>query len=80
MTVSLTTASDEFMKLEDITHKFRKPCIMDIKIGRRVWDDFAEKDKIEREKKKYPPQEIIGFRIIGMRVCGMWSEGGWDVE
>lgn len=60
--------SYEFMKLEDITHKFRKPCIMDIKIGRRVWDDFAEKDKIEREKKKYPPQEIIGFRIIGMRV------------
>ena len=68
------------MKLEDITHKFQKPCIMDIKIGRRVWDDFAEKDKIEREKKKYPPQEIIGFRIIGMRVGGTWNEGGWDVE
>ena len=56
------------MKLEDITHKFRKPCIMDVKIGRRVWDDFAEQDKIDREKKKYPAQEIIGFRIIGMRV------------
>ena len=35
-----------------------------------MWDDFAERDKIEREKKKYPPQEILGFRIIGMRVSG----------
>ena len=33
-----------------------------------MWDDFAERDKIERERKKYPPQEILGFRIIGMRV------------
>ena len=48
--------------------RFRKPCILDVKVGRRVWDDFAERDKIEREKKKYPPQEILGFRIIGMRV------------
>ena len=56
------------MKLEDITHRFQQPCIMDVKLGRRVWDDFAEQDKIDREKKKYPAQEIIGFRIIGMRV------------
>ena len=42
---------------------------MDVKVGRRVWDDFAQQDKIDREKKKYPQQEIIGFRIIGMRVC-----------
>ena len=40
---------------------------MDVKLGRRVWDDFAEQDKIDREK-KYPAQEIIGFQIIGMRV------------
>ena len=41
---------------------------MDLKLGQRVWDDFAEQDKIEREKKKYPSQEVLGFRIIGMRV------------
>ena len=41
---------------------------MDVKLGRRVWDDFAEQDKIDREKKKCLAQEIIGFRIIGMRV------------
>ena len=38
-------------------------------VGRRVWDDFAEKDKIDRERKKYPAQETLGYRIIGMRVC-----------
>jgi hypothetical protein len=58
----------EFLKLEDITHRYRKPCILDVKVGRRVWDDFAEKDKIDREKKKYPAQETLGYRIIGMRV------------
>ena len=48
--------------------KFHKPCIMDVKIGRRVWDDLADPVKIDREKKKYPFQDIIGFRISGMRV------------
>ena len=62
--------------MEDIVSRFRKPCIMDIKVGRRVWDDFAEQDKIDREKKKYPPQEIIGFRIIGMRVSMRERERG----
>ena len=41
-------------------------------VGKRVWDDYAEQAKIDREKKKYPPQEIIGFRIIGMRVSLTW--------
>ena len=54
--------------MEDVASRFHKPCILDVKVGRRVWDDFAERDKIERERKKYPPQEILGFRIIGMRV------------
>ncbi len=57
--------------------RFRKPCIIDVKVGRRVWDDFAQQDKIDREKKKYPQQEIIGFRIIGMRVSGRGMGGGW---
>ena len=56
------------MKLEDITHRFRQPCIMDMKLGRRVWDDFAEQDKIDREQKKYPAQEIY-------RVPDHWNEG-----
>ena len=60
--------SDQFIKLEDIASQFHKSRILDVKVGRRVWEDFAERDEIERERKKYPPQEILGFRIIGMRV------------
>jgi 1D-myo-inositol-tetrakisphosphate 5-kinase/inositol-polyphosphate multikinase len=41
---------------------------MDLKLGKRVWDDNASQDKIEREKKKYPIQDTVGIRIIGMRV------------
>ncbi len=37
-------------------------------VGKRVYDDFAEQTKIDREMKKFPQQQIIGFRIIGMRV------------
>ena len=69
MTLTTVMASDKYIKLEDIVSKFRKPCIMDLKMGRRVWDDYAQQDKIDREMKKYPYQEVIGFRIIGMRVC-----------
>ena len=42
---------------------------MDLKLGKRVWDDQASQDKIDREMKKYPIQETVGFRIIGLRVC-----------
>ncbi len=49
------------MMLEDITDRFWRPCILDAKIDRHVWDNFAENDKIEGEKKKY--QEVIGWRI-----------------
>ena len=62
--VSLTKLLDQFINVEDIASL---ACILDVKVGRRVWDDFTERDKIERERKKCPPQEILGFRIIGMR-------------
>jgi hypothetical protein len=66
--------------LEDVASRFRRPCILDVKVGRRVWDDFAERDKIERERKKYPPQEILGFRIIGMRVSSCYCKGKYAVS
>jgi len=50
--------------------RFQRPCIMDVKVGRRVWDDYADSNKIDKEKRKYPLQEVIGFRVTGMRVSG----------
>ena len=40
---------------------------MDVKLGRRVWDDFAEQDKIDRKK------EIS--RSGDYRVPDHWNEG-----
>lgn len=57
-----------YLKLEDVTHKFNKPCIMDVKIGRKSYDPFASSEKIQQQVSKYPLMEEIGFLVLGMRV------------
>ena len=59
-----------FMKLGDITKRYNKPCIMDVKMGAITWDPEADADKIHREKAKYPYADEIGFHLLGMRVSG----------
>lgn len=58
----------EFLQLEDITHPFEKPCIMDIKIGKVTYDPDANEEKRIKEQSKCPFQEILGFRILGYRI------------
>ena len=57
------------MKLENITIKFRLPCVMDIKIGKVTWEDDADESLKERRKRKWPLREIAGFSILGFMVC-----------
>lgn len=47
-----------------------QPCIMDMKIGRRLYDDDATPEKTERMIKKSATSTSgsVGFRISGMRV------------
>lgn len=54
--------------MEDLTHRYKFPCIMDIKMGRVTYDPSATKAKILSESVKYPEQETLGFRINGYRV------------
>eukprot|EP00058_Branchiostoma_floridae_P011280 XP_002596768.1 hypothetical protein BRAFLDRAFT_120494 [Branchiostoma floridae] len=56
--------SQVFIRLEDITRKFRQPCILDVKVGRRRRPDFNPK----REKTRYPPLDLLGFQLMGMRI------------
>ncbi|XP_025129877.1 inositol polyphosphate multikinase isoform X3 [Bubalus bubalis] len=42
-------SQDLYLKLEDVTHKFNKPCIMDVKIGRKSYDPFASSEKIQQQ-------------------------------
>ena len=57
-----------YLKIKDITARFRKPCIMDVKIGCKSYEDGVSLRKVELAKEKYPNLEKIGFQILGMRV------------
>ncbi|GAB6029381.1 hypothetical protein CHUAL_005147 [Chamberlinius hualienensis] len=58
----------EYLKLEDVTEKFDKPCILDVKMGAITYDPDASEDKIKREMSKYKGTKLFGFCIPGMRV------------
>ncbi|XP_043912406.1 inositol polyphosphate multikinase [Protopterus annectens] len=60
--------NDQYLKLEDVTCKFKKPCIMDVKMGQKSYDPDASPEKIQEQINKYPLMEEIGFLILGMRV------------
>jgi len=62
--------------LEDVTARFRRPCVMDVKIGTRTFGDDASAEKAAAEARKYPLQAEVGFRITGMRVYEGEGEGG----
>uniref|UniRef100_A0A1I8A1B3 Kinase n=1 Tax=Steinernema glaseri TaxID=37863 RepID=A0A1I8A1B3_9BILA len=66
--VALGNKEREFMKLEDLTVRFRCPCIMDIKMGKVTFDPLATAEKSAREMSKYPEQQKLGFRILGYRL------------
>uniref|UniRef100_A0A915KJH6 Kinase n=1 Tax=Romanomermis culicivorax TaxID=13658 RepID=A0A915KJH6_ROMCU len=57
-----------FLELENLTCAFKKPCVIDIKIGARTWDPLAPQDKIAYEKSKYPHAQTLGFRFLGTMV------------
>ncbi|XP_061612863.1 inositol polyphosphate multikinase isoform X1 [Phyllopteryx taeniolatus] len=66
--------NDVYMKLEDVTRRFVKPCIMDVKLGRRSYDPFASQEKREQQIRKYPLMEEMGFLLLGMRVYKLCSD------
>ncbi|XP_038599303.1 inositol polyphosphate multikinase [Tachyglossus aculeatus] len=66
--------NDLYLKLEDVTHTFNRPCIMDVKIGRKSYDPYASSEKIQQQVSKYPLMEEIGFLVLGMRVYHAHSD------
>lgn len=47
---------------------YKKPAILDVKMGQRTYDPAASETKKAKESAKYPPQSSLGFRILGYRV------------
>ncbi|KAL1494539.1 hypothetical protein ABEB36_010121 [Hypothenemus hampei] len=68
-TLEIKEKAIDFLVLEDLTRDFKEPCIMDIKIGRRTWDQNASYEKIIAEEKKYHEcKRDLGFCIPGFQV------------
>ena len=57
----------EYLVLEDLTWGRQWPCIMDIKMGTRSYEDGASVDKVAYEKSKFSLQKTAGLRIQGIK-------------
>jgi len=57
----------EYLVLENLTKDFQKPCVLDLKMGTRMYGDFASdaKRKSQRKKSKKSTSEILGVRFCG---------------
>ncbi|KAK2156728.1 hypothetical protein LSH36_206g00030 [Paralvinella palmiformis] len=69
-----------YIKLENITQKFSKPCILDVKVGPRSWQPGSSDEKRVRETQKYPPQSQVGFRLLGLKVYQMASDSYLELD
>ena len=59
---------DFYLLLQDVTVNFRKPCVIDLKMGCQTFEPNAPENKRSRERLKYPQQAEFGFRIVGKRI------------
>ncbi|KAL9113137.1 MAG: hypothetical protein Q9227_002749 [Pyrenula ochraceoflavens] len=56
--------------LENITHPFTSPNILDLKLGARLWDDAAPAEKRKKldDVSASTTSSSLGFRVAGMKV------------
>lgn len=69
---------DDYIILEDLTKKYSKPCIMDVKMGTQSFEPDATDEKKDKEAAKYPQQADFGLRIVAMRVYNPSSTNADD--
>ncbi|KAF2188352.1 inositol hexaphosphate kinase 3 [Zopfia rhizophila CBS 207.26] len=61
--------TEQHIVLENITYGFKKPNILDLKLGAQLWDEHAEPEKRAKldEISAATTSGSLGFRIAGMR-------------
>lgn len=59
--------------MEDLTAKYKRPCILDIKMGTTSIGDDAKPEKADsmRAKDESTTTTKLGYRITGYRVGGV---------
>jgi len=62
-----TSQTRKYLVLENLTKDFNKPCILDLKMGTRMYGDFASdsKRKSQRKKSKKSTSAKLGVRFCG---------------
>jgi 1D-myo-inositol-tetrakisphosphate 5-kinase/inositol-polyphosphate multikinase len=65
---SSTKSVQDYLRLENLLQGYRKPSLIDIKLGYRTYDEDATTLKISQEISKYFYQKTIGFRLSGMKI------------
>ena len=66
------TIDIQHLCLENLLNGFTRPCIMDLKIGSRLYENDATEEKIikMKENAKGTTIESLACRIAGMKVKG----------
>ncbi|KAJ2511878.1 hypothetical protein H4217_007169 [Coemansia sp. RSA 1939] len=62
----------KYLCVENLVHGFKEPCVIDVKLGSRLWDVDATPEKQERMAKKAErtTSGSLGLCITGMRLYG----------
>ncbi|KAK9767534.1 hypothetical protein K7432_002634 [Basidiobolus ranarum] len=66
--ITLSNSEQDCICIEDISSGFRKPCILDIKLGTRLYDDDATSEKKARA---IANAEKTTSGSSGIRICGL---------
>jgi 1D-myo-inositol-tetrakisphosphate 5-kinase/inositol-polyphosphate multikinase len=63
--------------LQNTTHGFIKPCVLDLKLGAQLWDNDAPQEKRDRldAVSAKTTSKSLGMRVAGMRVWKKATEG-----
>lgn len=64
-----------YIVLEDLTAIYSRPSVLDLKMGTKTHQTGATAARIAHKRKKFPLQDVYGWRAVGMRV---WQVHGPD--
>ncbi|KAK2950810.1 hypothetical protein BLNAU_14228 [Blattamonas nauphoetae] len=60
----------QFLMLENLTFPFKRPCVIDIKVGtKEVYKGMTEEKKLKHfQHIKFTTQESLGLRLVGVKI------------